>query len=378
MTIHLGHFNTATTRTHVRFHFSTHAAAGANVAPSSAIDAADIRIYKAADSAAFSATQRSSANGITVTSPFDSLTGFHDVDIDLTDNTDAGFFVAGSFYSVVLAPNDETIDSQVITGAVLAVFEIGVAKADVTQLLGTAWLTPGTAGTPDVNAKLVGGTAQTGGDLKTLIETVDNFIDTEIAALQTSVDDIPTNAELATSQATADDATLAAIAALNNITAASVWAAGTRTLTAGTNIDGSTFSAIPWNAAWDAEVQSEAADALNAYDPPTNAEMEARTLVAASYATAAALDAVDNFVDTEIGAIQTTLAALFTTALVESYAADGAPPTVAQSLMLIQQALTEGGITGTSWVIDKLDGTTPAATITLDSATTPTSKTRSA
>lgn len=29
--------------------------------------------------------------------------------------------------------------------------------ANITQLLGTAWLTPGTAGTPDVNAKLVGG-----------------------------------------------------------------------------------------------------------------------------------------------------------------------------------------------------------------------------
>lgn len=37
--------------------------------------------------------------------------------------------------------------------------------ANVTQLLGTAWLTPGTAGTPDVNTKLVGGTAQTAGDI---------------------------------------------------------------------------------------------------------------------------------------------------------------------------------------------------------------------
>ena len=46
---------------------------------------------------------------------------------------------------------------------------------------------------------------------------------------------------------------------------------------------GAGLTAIPWNAAWDAEVQSEATDALNAYDPPTNAEMEARTLVAADY-----------------------------------------------------------------------------------------------
>jgi hypothetical protein len=35
------------------------------------------------------------------------------------------------------------------------------------------------------------------------------------------------------------------------------------------------LTAVPWNAAWDAEVQSEAADALNAYDPPTKAELDA-------------------------------------------------------------------------------------------------------
>ena len=46
---------------------------------------------------------------------------------------------------------------------------------------------------------------------------------------------------------------------------------------------GTGLTAIPWNAAWDAEVQSEVADALAVYDPPTNAEMEARTLVAADY-----------------------------------------------------------------------------------------------
>jgi len=37
--------------------------------------------------------------------------------------------------------------------------------ANVTQLLGTAWLTPGTPGTPDVNVKLIGGTSQTGRDI---------------------------------------------------------------------------------------------------------------------------------------------------------------------------------------------------------------------
>lgn len=40
-----------------------------------------------------------------------------------------------------------------------------VLDVSVIQLLGTAWLTPGVAGTPDVNAKLVGGTSQTGRDI---------------------------------------------------------------------------------------------------------------------------------------------------------------------------------------------------------------------
>lgn len=36
---------------------------------------------------------------------------------------------------------------------------------------------------------------------------------------------------------------------------------------------GAGLSGIPWNASWDAEVQSECTDALNAYDPPTRAEL---------------------------------------------------------------------------------------------------------
>jgi len=36
---------------------------------------------------------------------------------------------------------------------------------------------------------------------------------------------------------------------------------------------GAGLTAIPWNSSWDAEVQSECTDALNAYDPPTHAEV---------------------------------------------------------------------------------------------------------
>ena len=65
-------------------------------------------------------------------------------------------------------------------------------QVDVTQLLGTAWLTPGVAGTPDVNAKLLGGTAQTGndvgGDVNDILTDTSNTLDALIK-------DIPTVAE---------------------------------------------------------------------------------------------------------------------------------------------------------------------------------------
>lgn len=54
----------------------------------------------------------------------------------------------------------------------------------------------------------------------------------------------------------------AAVSSRSSHSAADVWAVGTRVLTAGTNINGSTFTAIPWNSSWDAEVQSEVEDAL--------------------------------------------------------------------------------------------------------------------
>lgn len=111
-------------------------------------------------------------------------------------------------------------------------------------------------------------------------------------ATQASVDDLPTNAELTTALGTADDAVLAAIAALNDLSASAA------------------FTAV------------------------------------------------------------------LTTQLTESYAADGAAPTLAQAILLIQQALTEFAISGTTTTIKKIDGSTTAATLTLDDGTTPTSVTR--
>lgn len=69
--------------------------------------------------------------------------------------------------------------------------------------------------------------------------------------------------------------------------------------------------------------------------------------------------------------------ALFTRQLTESYAADGAAPTVAQSLMLIQQMLGDFEISGTTLTVKRVNGSTTAATFTLNDGTTPTGITRS-
>ena len=67
---------------------------------------------------------------------------------------------------------------------------------------------------------------------------------------------------------------------------------------------------------------------------------------------------------------------IWTTALTESYAADGAAGTGAQLLYMIFSGLGEFAISGTTLTAKKLDGSSTAMTFTLDSSTNPTSTTR--
>jgi hypothetical protein len=99
----------------------------------------------------------------------------------------------------------------------------------------------------------------------------------------------------------------------------------------------------------------------NLTNAPTSGDL---TATMKSSVTAAVPTAAQNF------------AAVLTTALTESYAADNTAPTLAQAIMLIQQSLHEFAINSTTRTVKKLDGSTTAATFTLDSATAPTSTTR--
>ena len=89
--------------------FTTHASTGAPVAPSSAFEAVDIKIYKNGNAA-----EKTTTNGVTMTSPFDAITGLHCVTIDTSNDTgDGGFWITGAAYTLVLVP-DETVDSVAV------------------------------------------------------------------------------------------------------------------------------------------------------------------------------------------------------------------------------------------------------------------------
>lgn len=90
-----------------------------------------------------------------------------------------------------------------------------------------------------------------------------------------------------------------------------------------------------------------------------------------------AVGSVTGAVGSVTGLTTATIAtAVLTTQMTEAYAADGVAPTLAQCEFLILAALTEFSISSTTLTVKKLDGSTTAATYTLDSATVPTSRTR--
>lgn len=171
-------------------------------------------------------------------------------------------------------------------------------------------------------------------------------------ATQVSVDDLPTIAELAIALAAADDAVLAELAKVPKS-------------------DGSTT----WNATALASIQSEATDALNAYDPPTRAEATSDKNEIVSDLADIATDLGDVLINTGT-TLPAQIAALLTTAGAESYRADGATGSVFQLLYEIMALVGEFGIVGTTKQQKKIDGSSNAFASTLDSATSPTSITR--
>lgn len=184
---------------------------------------------------------------------------------------------------------------------------------------------------------------------QTSVDAVDDLLDTEIAAIKTVVDAILVDTDvigLAGAGLTAL-ATQASVNTIDDLLDTEV--AAIKTVVDAIQVDTD-----------DIQTRLPAALVGGRMDASVGA-MAANTLTASALAT----DAVTELV-----------AATLTTVMTESYAADGAAPTLTQAVLLIQQILTELTIASTTGTIKQLDGTTTAATLTYNDATTPTGVTR--
>jgi len=163
--------------------------------------------------------------------------------------TFASLTVTGSTSLAALSTSGTvTLNALTVTNATTLTGIVNASNASNTILLGTNMITSSTIATDAIGAGELAASAiteiQSGlatssaltsaqSDITAILADT-NELQTDWAnggrldlildamASQTSVDDLPTNAELATALGTADDAVLAAIAALNNLSAADV------------------------------------------------------------------------------------------------------------------------------------------------------------
>ena len=219
----------------------------------------DIEIYKDG-----SVTQRASDAGYTLLDTdgidFDGITGIHGFSIDTGDNTDAGFYTVGAWFTVVVSA--VTVDSQTVN-FIACQFRLMAAesvaakpKVDVDAWLGTAAATPAVAGVPEVDLTHVAGAT------------------TNVSALATNVDAILTDT--------------------------------------GTTLDARIPAALV-GGRMDASVGAMAANVMTA----AAAAADLTTELQSGLATAAALDTVDNFLDTEVAAIKAVTDKLDTTLVLD-------------------------------------------------------------
>lgn len=182
MTLHLGNVPAGST---LYIPFASYDADGASVTLSG-LAVTDIEIYKNG-----SVTQRASDAGYALLDTdgidFDGVTGLNGFSIDLSDDTDSGFYSVGGFYWVVVA--SVTIATQAVN-FIAATFRIVPAEAS--------------AGVPDVNV------ASIDADAITASAIADNAIDAGAIAANAI-----TSAKIATDAIGSDQLAASAIAEIN-------------------------------------------------------------------------------------------------------------------------------------------------------------------
>ena len=189
----------------IRFTFVTTSKVGGAIAPSSGFEPSDFKIFKND-----SVVSKPTTAGVTVSSSHAGISSLHRVRMDTSNNTDPDYWESGD-YSLVLDPNDETIDGEAPT----AVFDFSIEN----RYHGTVPATPA-----DVDQALVDYDAATGTELAATQTTITdaiaglNDISTADVDQALATYDAATAAELATTLITITDA----IAGLNDISTGDV------------------------------------------------------------------------------------------------------------------------------------------------------------
>ena len=144
------------------------------------------------------------------------------------------------------------------------------------------------------------------------LSTIAGYLDTEVAAIKAKTDNLPADPADASDIAAAFSTVNTKLDTIDGIVDSIL------VDTAVIGAAGAGLTSIPWNASWDAEVQSECTDALNAYDPPTRAELTTDTNsvltavgdVPTNAELATALAAADDAVLAAVGTVDTVVDAI--------------------------------------------------------------------
>lgn len=253
---------------------------------------------------------------------------------------------------------------------------VASGRIDVGKLLGTAWLTPGVAGTPDVNVKLW------------------NALTTVALPL------IPTVAGRtldcsAGGEAGVDWANVGTPGSTVNLSATTINLANTvTTYTGNTPQTGDAYARIGANGAsltavaltgtqtfnntgtWTGNITGNLSGSVASVTGNVGGNVVG-SVASVSGAVGSVTGLTASNLDATISSRLASSAYVApTTALTESYSALHAAPTMAQLLFEIRSLLAEKGVAVTTLTAKKVDGSTTAMTFTLSDATSPTSITR--
>lgn len=219
--------------------------------------------------------------GVTLVADYDGVTGLNRLTIDTSD----AFYATGKDFAAIITTG--TIGGVSRIGEVLCTFSIDLG-----------------------NIGYVKSASQTAGDIAALINTVDDFLDTEIAAIKTKTDQLTFStanrvdsqvfgmqASVITATAIATDAITDAKVA-SDVTIASVTGSVNSVLG---DVEGSVNGSVGSIATGGITAASFAADAITA----AKIAADVTTELQSGLATAANLATVAGYIDTEVAAIKT-------------------------------------------------------------------------